>query len=659
MIMKDLYKPANLFKILLFCCFSMTIHAQKTIEKKAEQDFKNNAYVDAIKVYERIANKGYVNTSILTKLADSYYFNGKFEDAYKWYTILFTGTYDDKNVSNLPSEYYYRYSQCLKAMKLYTEADDVLDKFSALEQNDLRARLFELNKNNYLTDIQDNSDDYEIRKLSFNTPYSDYGGTVYKNDIIYTSARATGTSHAKIHDWTNESFTSLYQIVVDKDWTLGEPLIFAKSIDVPNVNVSTPVFTKDGKTMYFTKNNSSVKGKGIFNKDFSSLLKIYKATLNDKGEWGNVVSLPFNSDNFSCAHPALTPDEKWMYFSSDRDGTYGSSDIFRVELKGFDIYGAVENLGSVINTEGKETFAYISEDNILYFSTDGHPGLGGLDVFKAKIHSDGSFGKVENLGTPVNSPFDDFAYFYNKGYNKGFVSSNRPGGVGGDDVYLLSKKVNTKTIIGIVFDAFDKTPVTNAKITLYDSNYTEIRSIQSNSKGQYELFGLEVNTKYRIKSEMSGYLTTEIAYVTGPRSDTEEVNIEMEKEIMPLALEDDLFKKLKLKPIYFDFNKSNIRKDATIELVKIVEVMREVPNMRIEIKAHTDNRGSDSYNLKLSEQRAKSTANWIIAQNIDADRVSYIGMGALDPLVRCPDPKACTEEQHQDNRRSEFIVKDI
>lgn len=648
------------YMFLLFSVFTYPAYAQRSKEKKAEQEFNKNAYIDAIKVYERIANKGYVNTSILTKLADSYYFNAKLEAAYHWYHQLFTGTYEDKNIGEISSEYYYRYAQCLKAVSQYKEADQVMEKFASMEQADSRGRMFERTKESYLEDIKKRSDNFEIKKLSFNSPFSDYGARLLDNHLIYTSARATERSSAKIHDWTNESFTSIYSVKINPDWTFDEPKLFAESLDTKHINEASPAFTKDGKTVYFTKNNSTGK-KGVFNKAFNSLLKIYKATINDKGVWGNVVELPFNGDNFSTAHPALTPDDKWLYFVSDREGTYGSSDLFRVEILENDTYGVVENLGPRINTEGKETFPFISENSILYFSTDGRPGLGGLDVFMTELYEDGTFGEVINMGSPINSPLDDFAFYIKEDLRKGFVSSNRPGGKGGDDVYYIAEKPCLFTVNATVVDndKTNKNTISKAKITLLNSNFEEIRKLEANQKGDFKLFDLNCEDKYRLKVEYPDYNTAEVVITADDITEGKVIQIMVDKVLTPIQLQDDLFQKLNMKPIYFDFDKSDIRSDAAIELMKIVEVLKEVEGMKIDIRSHTDTRGKELYNLKLSQRRAEATAKWIISQGVDSRRVTFIGMGSTNPIVKCPTSNSCTDAQHQENRRSEFIIKEM
>ncbi len=643
---------------MLFLGVGIQGYAQKVAEKRAEKEYDKLAYIDAIKIYERIANKGYTNASMLEKLADANYFNGRLVDANKWYYELFEGEYSGKGQKAISSEYYYRYAQTLKAVENYSKANEVMQQFVALEKDDSRAKLFEENKG-YLQQIENQEDRYNLKAIDINSKYSDYGATLLGSQLIYTSARQTEKqSNSQIHEWTNESFTSLFATKINEDGTFSEPELFSKELD-SRVNDATAVFTKDGKTMYFTRNNSKQSGKKRYNKDHSSLLKLYKATLSESGKWENLVELSFNSDEFNTAHPALSPDEKWLYFVSDRKGTKGESDIFRVGIYENGEFGIPENLGGKINTSGRETFPFISNDNLLFFSSDGHPGLGGLDVFVSKINVDGTFGTVTNMGTPINSSFDDFGFYISGKNSKGFVSSNRTGGVGGDDIYFFSEKPCKQAVEGVVFDKNTQEVLANSIVIIYDALYKNADTLYTDANGYYKKENLDCGLKFRIKVEKEKYNTIEMFFTTDYKTGVKKLNLSMEKIEIPVTVNDDLFKKLKLEPIYFDFDKSNIRDNAAIELIKIAEVMKEYPTMKIDVRSHTDSRGKDSYNLKLSERRAKSTVQWLINQGIDSNRITGKGYGETKLLNSCSNGVPCSAEEHQLNRRSEFIVLEL
>ncbi len=638
--------------LIILLGLSYTASAQIKREKKADKEFEQTAYINAIDVYKRIADKGYVNTSILENLADAYYFNGKFADANKWYTELFDGNYNDKDLSKITSEYYYRYAQTLKSVGEYTKANTVMDQFVQLEKNDSRAALYEKNKD-YLKGIENRSDRFELKPLSINSSYSDYGATILGDDLIFTSARATENASPKeIHSWTNESFTTLYSSKILSNGTFEKPVLFDKKMD-SHVNEATAVFTKDGNTMYFTRNNAKSNGRSKQNKQDVSVLKIFKSTKQENGSWGDAISLSINSDNYNTAHPALTPDEKWLYFVSDRPGSKGQSDLYRVGLLDQGQLGPVENLGDVINTAGRETFPFISSNYELYFSSNGHPGLGGLDVFVSKIYPNGTFGPVVNMGEPINSGYDDFAFYFDPKTKKGFVSSNRSSI---DDIYFVAEKPCQGILEGKVFDKDSNEVLANVELIITDAMYQKKEVVYSDANGKYVSSLADCNSKYRIATVFGGYNTVEVSAIINPNDKTTVLNIGIEKTEKEIGLNDDLFKKLKLEPIYFDFDKSTIRPDAAIELMKIVEVMKQYPTMIIDVRSHTDSRGNAAYNLALSDRRAKSTVAWMIKQGISKDRLTYKGYGESDLLNNCKKGVPCTAAEHQLNRRSEFII---
>lgn len=645
----------KLLSVIFLTCLPAVSVGQNLREKKADHKFDQFEYVDAIEVYKRIFDKGYKSINTLSKLADAYYFKAELKQANKWYQELFDFAKQEKH--SLPSEYYYRYSQTLKSVEDYNKADAIMQEFVKLENNDSRARLFLDKKDTYLSEINSTIKRYELKSLEINSEYSDYGSAFLGDKLIFTSARATQNKE-KVHKWTNEAFTSLYSSKISSDGSFSEPELFDKSLK-SKVNESSAVFTKDGKTMYFTRNNFK-KGKKVHNQEYSILLKIYKSELQSDGNWSQAIELPFNSDDFNTAHPALSVDEKELYFVSDRQGSIGESDLYKVSIYPDGSYSAAVNLGSKINTEARETFPFISHDNILYFSSDGRPGLGGLDVYKVKINFDGSFGTVTNVGAPINSPGDDFSFYINEKNRKGLVSSNREEAKGSDDIYFFQVVDCTQKIKGKVFDQNTLEAITDANLVLYDANYNIIEELKSDSLGEFLTKELLCNYKFRIKASKQEYHTNEVSVVLGKEFDSYKyLDIALEPIEQRIEKEDDLFQKLKLDPIYFDFDKFNIRKDAAVELAKIVEVLKMYPQLKIDVRSHTDSRGNDNYNLRLSDKRAKSTINWIINQGIEADRITGKGYGETQLVNQCANNVPCSKEMHQANRRSEFIILDI
>lgn len=640
------------FSVALLSSTSLLFAQPEKELEKANEMYKNFSYVDAIKIYERIAQKGFVNQEMLESLGNAYYYNAEYKKALPWYEQLFQeGKYKVK------PEYYYRYAQTLKSVGDYTEADKMMAKFVELTNaNDTRAALFEENKD-YQTVIKNNSGRFQLNNASINTENSEYGTALYGDKIVFAGATDARKAKRGVSQWTGESFYDLYE-AEHFDQKLGSRKPFSSSVNT-QFNESTPVFTKDGNTMYFTRNNyvNRKLGTDIEN---TILLKILRATKDKNGNWGDIVEVPFNSDQYNVAHPALSPDEKYLYFASDMPGSFGNSDIFRVEILGDNQYGTPENLGNIINTAGRESFPYISKDNVLYYSSDGIPGLGGLDIFAAKFNADGSTSKPVNIGMPGNSADDDFCFVFNSDSKIGFLTSNRPGGKGKDDIYSFHEDKPLlfscqKNIKGIVKDAKTKAIIANAKVILSDKVMKEVGKDQSKTDGTFTFEKVNCNdSHYYLRGEKEKYETAEVNVTVGKDEVVYEILLNPRQVAIKKGM--DLAKVFEIKEIKFDYNKANIRPDAAVELTKIVEVMREYPKMKIDIRSHTDSRGADSYNLKLSDRRAKATLEWIVKQGIDRKRLKAKGYGETRLVNGCSNGVPCTEEEHQENRRSEFIV---
>lgn len=644
-------KIKHIVSTLFLALIALKGNAQTANQNKADKDYTQYAYIDAIGTYEKVAEKGYKDETMFQRLGNAYYFNGELMKAAKWYEALF-----EMNAEQEP-EYYYRYAQTLKANGDYAKADKILEAFNKKTATDKRGILFENNKN-YLEQIKANSGRFEIANAGINSKQTDYGSAYYNNKIVFASARDTGGVVRKTFKWTNKAFTNLYSAELKADGTLGEPERFEKRIN-SKFNESTPVFTKDGKTMYFTRNNY-LKGKRGRDDQKITLLKLYRAEfVNDK--WTNITELPFNSDQYSTAHPALSNDEKKLYFASDMPGTLGQSDLYSVTINDDKSFGKPENLGPAINTEGRETFPFIAADNQLYFASDGRPGLGGLDVFVTTIKSDNTFTAVQNVGAPVNSKQDDFAFIINSESSKGFFSSNREGGIGNDDIY---KFIETRKLLceeklkATIVDLETSKVLENAKVTLLDEQFKVIAEAVSQADGTYT-FNVECNKKYYVRAAKEDFETKEVPVtIIGEEGETSVV-VALEKRIKPIGVGTDLAKTLNIPIIYFDLDKSFIRKDAAFELEKILAVMKQYPKMKIDVRSHTDSRQTAEYNIALSNRRAKATIQWLTKNGIASNRLTGKGYGESQLLNKCSDGVSCTEAEHQLNRRSEFIIVSI
>ena len=630
--------------ITIVSAFSFDSYSQQTKVHSGDKKYDNYAYVDAIKTYEKVANKGYKSEDMFKKLGNSYYFNSEFDGAAKWYGELFA-----MNTTPEP-EYYYRYAQSLKSIGQTDKANKLLDEFNAKYKNDNRGKLYKEDKN-YLNQIKANSGRYKIEDAGINSKYSDYGTIVYNNKVYFASARDTGNFTQRKHKWTGEYFTNLYYADIDS----AKVRRLKKPINT-KFHESSPVFTKDGKTVYFTRNNY-INGKKGKDDNKITLIKIYKATLeNDK--WIDVMELPFDSDNYSTAHPALSPDEKTLYFASDMPGTIGQSDIYKVSINSNGGYGSPENLGKTINTEGKETFPFVTSENEIYFASDGHPGLGGLDVFVGKLENNGSVSNIQNLGADVNSPKDDFAYIIDPVTRKGYFSSNKDGGHGSDDIYKFletRRLLCTQELNGVITDAETGAILPETKVTLYDDQSVIKNTTVSNAIGSYT-FPVECGKTYNVRAEKSDYTTKEVRITIDTQSGKTSLPIALDKAICKVTVGDDLGKCFGIKMIYFDLDKSNIRTEAAVDLEKILVVLNENPSMKLDIRSHTDSRATFKYNEALSDRRAKSTIEWLLKNGISANRLTGKGYGETQLVNKCADGVPCTEEEHQANRRSEFII---
>jgi len=638
-----------LLYITIISVFSFTSYAQKSKTTTADNKYDNYSYIKAVSTYERVAEKGYKSEDMFQKLGNSYYFNGELDKAAKWYDELF------KMNPNQEAEYCYRYAQSLKAIGQTDKANQMLETFHQKAGNDTRGKLFEKNKN-YLDQIKANSGRYKIEDAGINSKYSDYGSAFYGNKLVFSSARDTGSLGQRKHTWTNQHFTNLYVSDLGEELIPGKVNKLSQKIN-SKFNESTPVFTKDGKTMFFTRNNYLDGKKGKNGKQIT-LIKIYKASFeNDK--WDKITELPFDSDQYSVAHPTLSADEKTLYFASDMPGTLGQSDIFKVKINEDDSYSTPQNLGAAINTEGRETFPQITDENELYFASDGHLGMGGLDVFVTKMGTDGKVGEIQNLGDGINSPKDDFAYLIDTKSRRGFVTSNRDGGQGFDDIYkfLETRKLKCEQeLYGIVTDLATGFILPDTKITLYDSEFNLVNTAVTDPSGNYT-FAVECGKIYNVRAAKIDYTTKE-QKVAIPIVDQGRTNLPfaLEKEACKVAVGDDLGKCFGIKMIYFDLDKYNIRTEAALDLEKILDVLNQNPTMKLDIRSHTDSRASFKYNEVLSDNRAKSTINWLVKNGIDPARLSGKGYGETQLVNQCADDVKCTEDEHQLNRRSEFII---
>ena len=642
-------------RILLIIAVGLTMNlwSQEKRVAQGNQMYDEYSFRPAIDVYQRVLDKGYKSVDLLQRLGNSYYFNADYENAGKVYEEL-VASYPEQT----GSEYYFRYSHTLKSLGQYEEADRMMSRFFDMTGGlDSRGASFGKNRN-YKEEIEKNSGRYEIAPFMYNSIFNEFAPTLYKNGLIFSSDRDTGNMRKYRHTWTATQFLDLYKINVDS-------LSDAKVLKVKDLNSklheSTSVATRDGSTIYFTRNNLE-DGKAVKDEQGVVRLKIFSAEWQEEAEeWGNIQELPFNDDNYSVAHPALSPDEQTLYFASDMPGSVGASDIFKVAILGNGSYGAPKHLGDNINTEGRETFPFVSSAGNLYFASDGHPGLGGLDIFGTKIKDEDYTRRVINVGSPVNGPQDDFTFVFTEDTKRGYFASNRTDAIGGDDIYSLIEHRPlvfecVQLVEGTVRDRITNEPLVGATVMVIDENNEEILSVVTDFEGKFDL-QLDCDQGNFVRAQTEGYIPAE-EYLERSEGKPQIIDFYLEREEVMAGFGDDLAKLLQLSTIYFDFDKYNIRPDAEVELQKVIAAMEKYPSLKIKANSHTDSRGDDAYNLWLSNKRAESTINYMIAKGIDSNRLTSQGYGESRLQNRCDDGIVCSRAEHQLNRRSEFIIQE-
>lgn len=630
--------------LILGLCFNA--NAQNRKIENARSDYESYNFVETKEVYLKVAERGYESEELFTKLGNIYYFNAQYDEAVKWYEKLFDFTPNPQEDILL-----LRYSQSLRA----TGKDKLAKQYytAFIEKNtdyELPAVI------DYLALISDNSGRYSLESVKglVNNEQISYGSTVLNNKLVFASTTKDVKSFRNTKDaWGGLGFLSLYEVEIDENGQTKNDPKRIKELD-SKFHESSPVFTKDGETMYFTRSNLSPK-----NKKEDQNLKIYKSVKVD-GKWQDPVELNINSDAFSTAHPALNAEENKLYFASNRPGGFGETDLYYSEIASDGTIGEPVNLGPEINTPGKETFPFITDKNELYFSSDGHFGLGGLDVFYIEIKEDG-YGNLLNVGEPINSYADDFAFGIDTETKRGFLSSNRANSKGSfvyDNIYTFVENepiidLYAAVIDGYVTDKHTEEPIAGATVTLFDPDNNIFAVVETDENGYYSV---ETNKflVYSLRAEKEDYDTDE--KISKANLEHQQIDFQLQREKEELIPGTNLAEVLNIPIIYFDFDKSNIRPDAQVELEKVLAVMEEYPDLRINIRSHTDSRGSDAYNMALSQRRAKSTLEYLVARGVDRSRLESEGLGETELVNRCSNGVPCSEAEHQKNRRSEFIV---
>ncbi len=727
---------AVLFTLVISLSVQISSFGQKAKLKKGENYYQTYSYAESIEKYEGLTDK---TTEINRRLAESYYHIGKLKKSEEYYAILAAS--DDKTTEDL-----YNYAAVLAMNKKYKESEKWMAEFNKLAKNDSRGKLWVQNKGFY-EGLQKDKGRFVIKNLDINGKQEDFGTCYYKGQIVFASTRQPVKMVKRHWNWNELPFLDLYIADVDTSLEFKSLQKFHSSYN-KKYHEGPASFSKDGNFMAFTRNNYDGKSEeGIIK------LQLFTAEFID-GEWTKEKPMHFNSSEYSVGHASLTEDGKTMYFASDMPGGIGGVDIYICKRNDDGSWTTPENLGAKINTEGDEMFPFIHPEGILFFASNGLLGLGGLDVFLSRVTENG-FSNLENIGVPVNSSYDDFAFILDDKQESGYFSSNRLDGKGDDDIYMfrLLRPFNFgKLIRGTATDSLGNI-LSNVEVSLYDSQDVVIETVVTKEDGKYEfeaeqdknysldgikleytdgkntadthteeyivIADLELNKwpkfslyclirdeetqeplegvkvtltdyinhndeiiitpesgdffrklterkindslSYELKLEKEGYLTetfiyNQLIYRPGQYNMHEDMNIVLNK----IEIGMDLSKIIDINPIYFDLNKSNIRPDAAIELDKIVKVMTDNPTMVIELGSHTDCRASAAYNMALSDRRAKSSAKYVKERISYPDRIFGKGYGESKLINHCECEGSkkvpCTEEEHQQNRRTEFKI---
>ncbi|WP_339622498.1 OmpA family protein [uncultured Winogradskyella sp.] len=623
--MKNIFSFFSLFLIITLS------FGQNKQSEKADELYNGYQYVDAIEAYLVLVEANKADTYIYKQLADSYYNVYNIDEASKWYKKALK--------ENQDAETYFNYAQILKAQGNYDEANTQMDAFSRMKPNDVRAKAH-LKNPNYMPQLEDISKTFNVKDIAINDKeQSDFGAVLSNDNILYFVS--TRKSNNKKDAWTKQSYLDIYKSVRTDDGTLSEP---KEITELNTIYHDGPIsISADGKTMYFSRDGHS---EGVFKKIKNNKIKlaqqgIYKATMIN-GKWSNTEALPINSKDYTVSHPSISHDGKTLYFASNMPNGLGDTDIWKISING-NTYGEPENLGSNVNTSGKEGFPYISDDNILYFASSGQQGFGGFDIFKYDLKANKA---AVNLGNAINTKRDDFAFSVNNTLKVGYFSSNRSGV---DNIYMAIPICKFKTIV-IAKDGITNTIISAASVTVLDAQFSQI-AVQATDIAGKTNFNFSCEKQYTVSVSAKGYETASYEIKTSNEDDVT-INADL-KPINEIITETEV----KLNNIYFEFNKSNITQQGALELDKLVAIMKDYTDMNILVRSHTDSKGKSDYNLKLSEKRAQSTMQYLISKGISAQRLSFKGMGSTKPKIDCK--SNCTDTEDAQNRRSEFlIVKD-
>ncbi len=609
--------------------------------KKANKKTASYEYSQAIPVLEKIIEKdkkGKDEATVL--LAYCYRMINDDEKAAKYYAMAI-------KQEDLAPEVYYYYGQTLRTLERYGEAREQFLEFAELCPDDERGHMMA----GYCEQMKEWSKlpiKNEVHNVSsLNSPFADFSPVFYRHGVVITSERPREKVADVTYEWTGKPhldlmFARLNGIVSPVELIYSEPELFDEHLH-QTFHDGTVSFSPDGNSMFFTRTTEE-RVKKDDERFRTHFLKMYSSEF-DGEDWSAPEAFFLNSDQYSVGHPAFSADGNTLYFVSDMPGGQGGTDIWYCKREG-DAWGAAENAGTEINTVMDEMFPFIDQDGSLYFASEGHMGYGGLDIFFASPAEEG-WNEPVNMMTGVNSSYDDFGISLNHDLGTGLLSSNRPGGIGGDDIYAFELGRKVLTICGKVVDP-DGKPLAGATVFFLNKSRNEVLILRSDSTGTY-CTEVEPGTDYAILGKKTAYMDDCTAL------EIKEEAINPEDLVLAPYEVDQVFK---IENIYYDLDKWYIRPDAEPPLNNLVKIMKEHP-ITIELSSHTDCRASDEYNTDLSQKRAESAVRYLVLNGINSARMTAKGYGETKLVNDCADGVECTEEEHQMNRRTEFRVTSV
>lgn len=623
-------------KKILFITISATLilgSCTNSLYKKGVKNYDKMAYSNSIDNFEKYLSKKDEPADAKIKLANAYRLTNDIPNAEKWFSQIV-----DLPESEPINMFYY--GKLLMSQEKYKDAQIWFNNYLEKVPDDFVAEMLLVSCKSVNTFKKDTTL-FTVKQAEIPEISTAFAQVPYGDGIMFTADKMS-FKNSTTANWTGRSYLDIYFTQKDHNGKWLSPMLLKGNVN-GQYHEGPACFNKEGNVVYFTRSNYAKKKLAKSSKSENNLQLLRAELVGDK--WTNVTSMSFNSNEYSCGHPSLSPDDKTLYFISDMTGGVGGTDIYKTNFDGTS-WSKPENLGNVINTNGNEMFPYIHSDGTFYFSSDAHNNLGGLDVFMSSY--DGKkWLQVENLNYPLNTSKDDFGFVLNSDNKTGYVSSNRGEG---DKIYEITKNEPTFILSGIVFQKGKPgLMIDSAVIEIQNLTDKTKETILTNKSGSYKI-KLKSKSEYLIKASKPMYFTVSeaknICMIGKKISENFTANFELDQIIIekPIVLEN----------IYYDLDKWFIRPDAAKELDRLVQLMNDNPTLTIELSSHTDSRAGDQYNLVLSDKRAKAAVEYVISKGIDTKRMKWKGYGESRLINHCKNTVVCSEEEHQQNRRTEF-----